>query len=267
MKLVSLIIDLNLVSGKRTDPLQESINAHAAVLKLLSLQDEQLAKRVHDGGRHRVFTLAMLKGQMGDKGFLRMTFFDPNGLNLVERVVNTLNMTATLCLGAAEWRIRGISLSDPPWARIATLDEILAELFNHSIRFWFATPTAIHRKYNHRERFADIMPTPERVFGSLSRRWTDVIGTRLPDGFDTWIGNGGCIVSNLRLISTSSTLPERTQKGFEGWVDYTCRDMTAQYVAAFNHLSRLAHFTGVGCQTARGMGAVRTEPAREKVGS
>jgi CRISPR/Cas system endoribonuclease Cas6 (RAMP superfamily) len=66
------------------------------------------------------------------------------------------------------------------------------------------------------------------------------------------------VVANYRLRTVEFRTQERTQIGFVGWAVYECRKLEAAHVSALNALARLAFFTGVGYQTARGMGAVKT---------
>ncbi len=65
------------------------------------------------------------------------------------------------------------------------------------------------------------------------------------------------MVSRHKLRTVQFRTKERTQIGFVGQVVYECRKKEVECVAALNSLAQLAHFTGVGYQTARGMGAVQ----------
>jgi CRISPR-associated endoribonuclease Cas6 len=111
-----------------------------------------------------------------------------------------------------------------------------------------------------------LFPAPLDVFSGLSRRWQSLEGPALPDGLEHFLQVGGCVVSRYGLRSVEFRTSERTQIGFTGWVIYRVayrspqtspNDNEATHIAALNALGRLAFFTGVGYQTARGMGATK----------
>lgn len=83
----------------------------------------------------------------------------------------------------------------------------------------------------------------------------------MPEGLSTFLEAGKCFISGYKLQTEQFQTTERTQIGFRGWVTYTYPTQAEQYLGTLTALARLATFTGVGYQTARGMGAVRVSRA------
>lgn len=104
--------------------------------------------------------------------------------------------------------------------------------------------------------FSWLFPTPIDLFSGLKKRWELLGGPSLPDRLINYIEGGGCLVSRYDLQTIESLLQERTQIGFVGSLVIETSPAESDCASALVMLGKLAFFTGLGYQTARGMGCV-----------
>jgi CRISPR-associated endoribonuclease Cas6 len=249
----------------------DSTYAHAAILHAVSEENPSMGHALHEMQRYKRITLALVESdRMGNTATLRLTFAHQDGLAYAETVVNALSAQPALRIDSTMCDIEGVDLTGSEWTGISTWSDLVADADRqadrHTIRLEFATPTAITKRDGHSGRFMSLFPTPLDVFSGLSRRWHALDGPALMDDLEGFVQTGGCVVSGYDLRSVEFRTSERTQIGFTGWVLYrvACRtrgswlsEHEAANVVALNALGRLAFFTGVGYQTARGMGATQ----------
>jgi CRISPR-associated endoribonuclease Cas6 len=173
-------------------------------------------------------------------------------------LVEALMQQHTLQLGRAAVTVRNVAISGTPWSGVASWADLLQEPPQSAMRFEFVTSTAIMKQDDQGRRFSALLPDPQDIFRGLACRWRRLGGPPLPDNLDDFLQTGGCVIAFHRLHTVEFQTSERTQIGFVGTVSYQCRKPDPVYVTTLNALARLAFFTGVGYQTARGMGLTRT---------
>lgn len=237
--------------------LRAAQHAHAAVMQSISSVDPELGRRIHDEKRHKSFSVAcIMPGRQ--RGVLRVTFLGREGLAAANVLMTCLSSTQSLQLGRVLWRITDVCVGGTEWTGISTWADLTSVSHGRHIYFDFATPTAFTKSNGWGERNLHILPTEVEVFGGLADRWKNLGGPPLPDNLNTYLLQRGCFIAEFTICSETWWLPERKQKGFVGRVTYECVDAYPVCLAALHWLARLAMYSGVGYQTARGMGAVMT---------
>lgn len=236
----------------------DGVYAHAAIHHSISDVDPDLGRALHDMRRHKRITVAIM-GNSRKAAALRLTFMASDGLAYANALVNALSARPVLRLGQTVCDVGPADLTNPDWSGVGTWADLTPGPPERHIRFTFATPAAITKRGENGDRFTALYPEPGDLFAGLARRWESLNGPALPDNLDQFVQGGGCVVSGYRLRTVQFHTPERTQIGFTGWVVYECRKDSVEQVTALNALARLAFFTGVGYQTARGMGAVQVK--------
>lgn len=242
--------------NRRVLNITDSVYAHAAILHTISEANAELGGTLHDMRRHKRMTLALVDSHH-QTSTLRLTFMAQDGLAYAQTLVNMLSVRPVLQLGKTTCQVGTVDLTTE-WAGVSTWADLTSETSGRHIRFDFASPTAITKCDEKGGRFTSLYPEPQDVFSGLAKRWQALQGPALPGELIRFLQTGGCVISNYRLHTIKFVTPERTQIGFTGWVVYECRKNEPAHVAALNALARLAFFTGIGYQTARGMGAVKT---------
>ena len=166
-------------------------------------------------------------------------------------------------LGKTQWSVKDALLSGSEWAGVSTWADIVRSCSGLRLQYTFATPTAFTKGTGKGDRVMSLYPSPEDLFSGLERRWASLGGPELPKSLLDFVKAGGCIVTAHHLHTVISKTSERTQVGFLGDVTYECMYDEAKYVNALKALTRFAFYSGVGYQTARGMGAVKTRIVKE----
>ncbi len=233
------------------------VYAHAAIFRAITDEDAGVGRKLHDMRRNKRVTIAIVDSTK-EIATLRVTFMAQDGLTYANALINALSSRPVLRLGRTTCAVEAVNLANPNWARISTWSDF-TEFENPArrIHFRFVTPTGITKRDDAGSRFISLYPEPLDIFSGLARRWQALDGPALPSDLEKFIRAGGCVVSRHKLHTVEFRTKERTQIGFVGQVVYECRKKEIEYVAALNGLAQLAHFTGVGYQTARGMGAVQ----------
>ncbi len=231
--------------------------AHAAIIHAISSVDSVAGQRLHDMRRHKRMTCGFVHSR--DSGILlRITFMDQDGLHYAHSLLNALSKQLTLRIGSIVCDIVAFDVGNTEWTGVSTWADLLAGTPARSMRFVFNTPTAITKRDTDGGRFMSLYPDPLTVFSGLARRWQALDGPALPDDLRNYLQGGDCVVANYELTTIEFHTTERIQIGFMGHIVYTCLQNNLPYILAFNALARLAFYTGVGYQTARGMGITRT---------
>jgi CRISPR-associated endoribonuclease Cas6 len=234
---------------------------HAAILHTLSAADATAGRTLHDMGRNKPMTFAFVQSQP-QKTMLRLTFMDKEGLDYANIIISALSRQPTLRLGPIVCDVGTVDVNKTTWSGVSTWADLRSPTAARSMCFRFVTPTAITKRDDCGGRFTAVYPEPLDVFSGLARRWRALEGPALPDDLDHFLRTGGCVAANYRLETVEYRTSERIQIGFVGYMVYACRKHNPACITALNALARLAFFTGVGYQTARGMGATRTTLAR-----
>lgn len=259
MIFASLGIQLQHIRPKRKLSVADAIYAHAAVMHTITRQDERLGKMLHDTKGYKPMSLAIVKSN-AKSSLLRLSFISELSLDFVYALTENFSSNPNLNIGTLTCQIVAMDFNHSKWGRIASW----ADLINTTcccpyLQFKFATPTAITQKGSRNERFMMLFPEPVKLFSGLEKRWNYLNGPPLPENLNTFLRGGGCIVSQHNLRTIKFKTNDRSQIGFIGRTTYECRDKNSPYVAALNALTQFAFFSGVGYQTARGMGAVQTK--------
>lgn len=235
--------------------------AHAAIMHGISSVDPELGQTIHDAKRHKPLSIAVIASAK-QHGVLRVAFLGRQGLAAADALITSLSATPMLRLGHVLWRVTDICVGGTQWTGISTWADLMADGPGRRIDFDFVTPTAITKCDGKRQRVMSLLPDPVDLFSGLAERWEELDGPVLPSGLGSYLLKRGCVVSELQIHTETSKLSERIQKGFVGHVMYLCSDTDLHCLAALQQLARFAAFSGVGYQTARGMGAVITRLGR-----
>jgi len=256
MYFVAMLLTLHPENEAPPLTVADGVYAHAALMQALSAIDAEAGRQLHEMRRHKHLTVAFVEG---DQTFsnLRLTFMAEDGVAYVNLLVNALATNPVLRLGKNCWRIVGIELAPSTWSGVQTWADLLAEPFGPYLHITFVTPTAFMKQDGDGCRFTALYPDPVTLFSGLIHRWQALTGPSLPEGLLPFLQAGKCLISSYHLQTQKFQTAERTQLGFCGWAAYEYASLASEYLAPLNALARLAVFTGVGYQTARGMGAVR----------
>lgn len=257
-----LAVVLTLHPEQQAPPLTmaDGVYAHAALFHALSNIDPEAGEALHAMRRHKHLTIAFIESRPRHSK-LRLTFLAEEGVTTANLLLNAFQIEPVLCLGKYRWHIASIDLSPTAWSGVQTWADFVAESTSHCIKITFVTPTAFMKRDETGQRFTALYPDPTTLFPGLIHRWQALAGPPLPEGLLAFLEAGRCLISSYKLHTEQFQTAERSQIGFRGWVNYTCATQADQYLQAITALARLATFTGVGYQTARGMGAVRVNCA------
>jgi CRISPR-associated endoribonuclease Cas6 len=209
--------------------------------------------------RPKQITTALVQ-QTLDRAVLRVTLLADESLVLANTLVSAISASKVLRLGKFTCVVEAVDLADPKWGGISNWSEFIATDAATRLHFQFVTPTAIAKDGRNEGRLVrhfTLLPEPVDVFCGLAWRWHRFGGPPLPYGLRRFIEAGWCVVDRHDLHTASFETPNRTQIGFLGDIEYRCDTTDSTYVPALTALARFAHFSGVGYQTARGMGAVQ----------
>lgn len=256
MFFVSMVVQLRAKEDYAPLSCADGAHAHAAILTAITRCDARCGQSLHDARRDKGFTLAIVESS-SSLAKLRLTFMLREGVAYDDALVNSFAESAALRIGTKHYEVVQVDLHDPVWSTICTWDDLKMEQPARFMDFEFVTPTAISKKSDE-GRFTHILPEARDVFMGLARRWAALNGPHLPHDLEGFIQSGGCVICEHTIRSETFVAPDRTQKGFVGHVGYECLGKNRDKVLALNALARFAYFSGVGYQTARGMGAVRT---------
>lgn len=260
MYFLAILLKLKLPHQKQRLSATDGVYAHAAILNKITAANAETGQKLHDRPRHKPLSIGII-GSTAQMATLRLTFMAEDGPAYADTLINALSCEPMLRLGQTECPIETVDLANPDWAGIRTWADFLSGKCAQRLCFRFMTPTAITKKDENGGRFVSLYPEPLDIFSGLARRWQALGGPQLPNHLEKFIRTGGCVVSRHHLRTVEFYTRERTQLGFIGQVVYECRKMEPDHVNALNALAHLANFTGVGYQTARGMGTVQVATA------
>lgn len=257
MAFVSMALDLASQDRSTQGVLQLGACVHAAVMSLISSVDTVLGRELHDCQRQKPLSLAIY-GAHPSQINLRVAFMGGRGMQAADALIMAIARSPDVQLGRSQWQVVGVDCSNGTWGATCTWADLTAPCRGNRIEFDFVTPTAFTKSDGCGNRFVSVLPEPVDVFNCLVNRWNGLGGPHLPSSLIEYIDSGGCVVSDINIRCVTSQLRERVQKGVTGRVTYELSERDPACASAMHQLARLAFFSGVGYQTARGMGAVKT---------
>ena len=254
MHFIALLVDLRPLGKKQTLSISDASNAHAALFHAISATDPLIGQQLHNMKRHKQISLAIIPRRPQ----LRLTLMDVAELACSHTVINALAAKRVLRIGKRSFEVANINVADAVWARTATWADFQRNDLKAFLRFHFVTPTAITKR-GRRKRYHLLFPNPSDLFTGLLRRWKALNGPSLPKDLIPFVEGGGCIVVEHTIHSQKFRDKNHLQNGFVGRVTYQLNEADQIHSRALNSLAELAFFTGVGYQTARGMGLTRVK--------
>lgn len=163
--------------------------------------------------------------------------------------------------------IQGTPQSGQPWANFCPYAQLYEQASDtdRKLTLQFYTPTAFRQG-----KYDTALPTPDRVFSSLLRRWNHYSGLEFPPDIVTVLQTSYFdihteIVTDPRaqFQPTAATVNASNQFiGCVGKVTYQVLDRVAgQTLKQINALADFALYAGVGRKTPMGMGMAKREQA------
>ncbi len=263
-------LKLNLVSAKAGElPPHLGRAVYAVVLRRLGETDAPLARAVHDADGPKPLTCSGLLGLGGDRDpvpiaagrpvSLRVTGLTP-AVSAALRAALLDQPPAELELDRHPFAVTG-ALCDPaadPWTGSAAYEALAAGPLGaggaptRRVTFEFASPTAFKSA-----GLGVALPLPGLVFGSLVERW-NAFSPVTVSGEMRRFGEEMVALSRFRLESRAVTQKnEGLRIGAVGRATYVATGGDRYWLALLGMLADFALYSGVGVQTATGMGQAR----------
>ena len=196
----------------------------------------------------------------------RISLLDDRLFNHLSRLWLNLNPNHSWHLGPADLHITsilGTPQSAQPWADFCEYRRLYEQASdqNRKLTFQFCTPTAFRQG-----KFDSAMPTTDRVFGSLLRRWnhhsglefpTDILENIQPSQFE--IRTEMATDPRDQFQHTGAKVnPSNHFTGCVGKVTYRILGRADELkIKRLNTLADFALYAGVGRKTPMGMGVTR----------
>jgi CRISPR-associated endoribonuclease Cas6 len=267
-----MLIAITLVLTPQTDttlPGHLGRANYAAALARIAGVDAALAAAIHDGDGPKPLTCSSLLNmpnglpeltlRAGQRYFLRVT-----GLHAA------VSQALAACLLEArpsEWELDQQRfpvtdvLCDPAadaWSGRTSYEDLAAQQLTRSdppertVRLQFASPTAFKSA-----GMTIPVPLPNLVFGSLVERWNAFSAIALSPDMRRF-GEEVMAISQYQLRSAPVTQKDKGLRiGGVGEVTYRAMSNDRYWIGVMHMLSEFARFSGVGMQTATGMGQAR----------
>lgn len=254
---------------------------HGLFLNLVSSVDAELGDRLHQNQSNKAFTLSPLQ-QSAPTTHLRWTYLKPISsgtpcwwrISLLDdqlfgqlsQLWLNLNPQQPWHLGPANLHINsvlGTPQSTQPWANFCNYAQLYEQASSTSrkLTLQFCTPTAFRQG-----KYDSALPTAERVFGSLLRRWNYYSKIEFPKEILTHLQDS---YVNIR---TEVAVDPREQFQHTGAKVSFCNHFTGcvgkisfqvlgkahpTTIQQLNTLADFALYSGVGRKTPMGMGITR----------
>lgn len=263
---------------------------HALFLSLVSSVDADMGSQLHANQANKSFTLSPLqllkqhRGQPKDSAdanlrwtyrkpispgtscWWRISLLDDGLFGRLNQLWLNLNPNQPWHLGPADLHITsilGTPQSTQPWANFCNYQQLYEQASEQErkLTLQFYTPTAFRQG-----KYDSAMPTPDRVFGSLLRRWNHYSGMEFsPDILDA-------VQPSYFDIRTEVATDPRSQFHHTGAKVNPCNQFTgcvgkvtyqvlgnidAVTLKQLNTLADFSLYAGVGRKTPMGMGITR----------
>jgi CRISPR-associated endoribonuclease Cas6 len=168
---------------------------------------------------------------------------------------------ASVRVGKASAHVESIAFQPGthPLVRSTTYPALLQQASQENrVTLQFLSPTSFRAG-----EVQDILPRPERIFGSLFEAWQAFAAVP----FDPALAQVFALirVSAYELRTELIHFPRYKVIGFKGHVSYTYpREFEAPTRQVLNALTDFAHYSGVGYKTTMGLGQTLRQPAVER---
>lgn len=275
---------------------------HGLFLNLVSAVDEELGDRLHKNQANKPFTLSPLQitpkprakpipkaskvpssqrpSQAasrlrwnyrqpltpGTPCWWRISLLDDRLFGQLSPLWLNLNPEQPWHLGPADLRITsvlGTPQSTQPWANFCDYAQLhtQASESDRKLTLQFFTPTAFRQG-----KYDALLPTPERVFGSLLRRWNAYSDLPFSEEILTFVGEGRYDIRSEKVTDPRGQFQHTGAKvspcnqfvGSVGKVTYQLRGkVEPDTIKQLNTLADYALYAGVGRKTPMGMGVVK----------
>ncbi|MEL6780229.1 MAG: CRISPR-associated endoribonuclease Cas6 [Cyanobacteria bacterium J06597_16] len=257
-------------------------NLHGLFLNLVSAVDAELGDRMHENKSNKPFTLSPL--QRGTRATLhwkhlkpiapgtpcwwRISLLDDQLFGQLSQLWLNLNSNQSWHLGPANLHITsilGTPQSVQPWANFSNYAQLYeqASRTDRKLTLEFCTPTAFRQgKYN------SSLPTADRVFGSLLRRWNRYSGLEFSPEILTNLQDSHVNIRTEIAVDPreqfqhtgAKTNPCNTFTGCVGKVTFrVLGKVDTTTIQQLNALADFALYAGIGHKTTMGMGMGRRE--------
>ncbi len=279
---------------------------HALFLNLVSSIDREMGNNLHANERNKSFTLSPLQAPQalrskpylkqsnskiknskrnsqlltwhygqpiapGTPCWWRISLLDDRLFSRLTSLWLNLNSQQPWHLGPAKLHLVGIQgtpESDQPWANFCPYAQLYEQASDtdRKLTLQFYTPTAFRQG-----KYDTALPTPDRVFSSLLRRWNHYSGLQFPldivtviqtSYFDirTEIVTDLCVQFQHTDATVNASNVSNQFIGCVGKVTYQVLDrIEGQTLKQINALADFALYAGVGRKTSMGMGMARRE--------
>jgi len=238
--------------------------ARALLLHSIEAVHPDLSRILHDLHGDKPFTASTLLGAPARE----LMTLEPNRTVMLRYTSLSADLTRLMLTAVIpRWQADSIVLHNQPMrveaAAVETCDyaDLWAAAHDPArrscrITLRFETPTYFKVTGGRAMR----LPAPEYVFGkSLLRRWNAFAPCKLPDTVGAFAANAVEVeaVRNLHTRRVSFTRAGKNLvTGFVGEVMYGVPAADADLSGAIHALARFARFSGIGAQTADGLGQV-----------
>ena len=270
-------------------------NMHGFFLNLVSSVDAELGSYLHDDRANKAFTLSPLQKESSVvKPVLKKKTIKPKVVSLrwnhreaiapntpcwwrisllddalfghLSELWLNLNPLQPWHLGPADLHITsvlGTPQSTQPWANFCGYQQLYAQASesNRRLTLQFCTPTAFRQG-----KYDSSMPTVERVFGSLLRRWNLYSGIAFSPEILEVVQDSQIDIRTEMAVDPRSQFEHTGARvnpcnrfvGCVGKVTYqVLGKVSAEQVRQLNALADFAMYAGVGRKTTMGMGMAR----------
>lgn len=242
---------------------------YAATLARLGEFDPALAQRIHDGDGPKPLTCSSLLGMQGSAKGITVTPETPVQVRITGLIPEvSAALTHVLIEQPPEtWELETHRflvqevICDPArhaWSgstsyeRLAAMQLAQPEGVDRQVTLEFASPTAFKSK-----EMTMPVPLPGLVFGSLVERWNAFSPIALSPEMRRY-GEEVMAISRYRLESRPVVAKDGGQRiGGMGTVTYRALSGDRYWLGVMNLLADYALYSGVGSQTASGMGQAR----------
>jgi len=222
---------------------------HGLLFNITRQADRQESDWLHKHPAPRPFALVPLYDGDGCLAGIRLTSITDRVANLLQRTGEWFYQTERPChLGGREFVISDCRVTPgPTWQQLALSEP------TKQIGLRFNSPTAFRQGPGHLP-----LPLPGNVFSSPARTWEAFAPPimTLPASWLEWCAQDVFVIQhNIETVQVNISKQERFI-GFVGVVWFEAVQGDELYLRAWQALSILATYCGIGHKTTMGMGAV-----------